>query len=177
MGLREKYLDAVKQTQGTSYLRSVSTQLPYQANSDDTGAPRGGLGVNFMDGTARSQNNNTEDAFQTEFTRNEPGANVVGGAQGNVPDFNSNKLYINSRWKTKALELAFETTEGGPNSLTRGFWNTPRFRTSVVGVNTSDIHQYIPTNTKNIITGNTNAGYINKDTFANLRRNAIPTSR
>lgn len=177
MGLKEKYLEAVKATTAT-YMKDVGGQLPYVPNDDDTGEARAGAGVNYLDGTKRSTNNSTTDTFQTEFTRNTPGANVVGGAQGNYPS-TYNKTYPLSRWTSKASEFAFELSTGGPNSFssTGGFWNTTKFRIKKVGLVDKELHNYIPTENYDTITGTTAGGYINKFDWARTRKNASGTSR
>lgn len=166
MGLKEKYLAAVTATDPT-YMRDVGTQLPYVPNNTDAGAARGGNGVNFMDGTPRTQGNTTADAYQTEFKRNEPNSFVGGGAQAPVrPDTGL------TRWTDKAFKLAFDNE--GPSKLPNGYYITS-FRQAKSSKGTvGTIHNYIPSN---VYTAAATGGYINQFDIARNRYNASSTSR
>lgn len=183
MGLKERYLEAVTKAAATTYLKDVGGQLPYtpdKQNESGGVVARGGSGVNFFDGTKRPSTDST-DLFQTEFTRNLPGANRIGGAQAPVladSEAGKNNLFgtkTNTRWKNKALELAFDGTTGGPNTFTQGsYWNTNTFRVARVGESTRNLHNYIPSN---VYTAAPTGGYINKFDIARTRYNASSTSR
>ena len=124
-------------------------------------------GVNFMDGTRRSVGNETSDEFQSEFTRNEAGSYVAGGAQppaglGTSADEPTSGL---TRWKAPAFKLAFNGEGVGPSQLINGFYKTPAiFRKDSRG---NDIHNYTPL---------TDSRFQDKNTSARDKVNAGPTS-
>lgn len=97
--------------------------------------------VNFLDGQARTRNDGKADEFQTEFTRNEPGSYVAGGAQGVQRNGSL------TRWTPKAFNLAFGGE--GPPSLRNGYYE-PRFRRAGV----KEVHFYTP---EGATFGNSNA--------------------
>jgi len=177
MGLKERYLEAVAATDAT-YMRDVGTQLPYEPNNTDAGAARGGNGVNFMDGTPRSQGSTRPpDEYQTEFTRNLPGSYVGGGAQAPTiaasTTLNSDAgAQTNTRWKNDAFKLAFGNK--GPSKLPNGYYITS-FRQAKSSKGTvGTIHNYIPSN---VYTPATTGGYINQFDKARDKYNASSTSR
>ncbi len=157
MSLEALYNDAAAST----YVGKVRTTQ--EASADTTS------GVNFLDGTRRSRNNDTADEFQKEFTRNEPGSNVAGGAQPPVGLGKSTSVVTGglSRWTNKAIKLAFNASSGeGPASLVKGFYHTPTtFRVKKFGDSSANIHNYIPTN-----------GYTTANSFARVRAVSGPTS-
>ena len=74
-------------------------------------AERGaGDGVNFFDGVGRGQGNSAPDEYQTEFTRNEPGAHLYGGG-GLEPGATNDGSYPLSRWLNKGVDKAFDGAE------------------------------------------------------------------
>ena len=150
MSLEELYNSA----DTTTYVGRVRTTQASDANVIN--------GVNFLDGTKRGRAA-VADQFQTEFTRNEPGAYVVGGAQGSVPTTN-NKTYAMSRWTQKSLKLAFE--QDGPASLDKGYY-TNRFRTATSKAGDVLVHNYTPLNGK---------GFKDVNVAARNRINSAPTS-
>jgi len=176
MGLKEKYLAAVTATDAT-YMKDVGTQLPYVPNTTDAGAARGGSGVNFMDGTPRTQGNTTADAYQTEFKRNEPNSFVGGGAQAptiaTATTLNNDAgAQTNTRWTNKAFKLAFDNE--GPSKLPNGYY-IDSFRQAKSSKGTvGTIHNYIPSK---VYTAATTGGYINQFDIARNRYNASSTSR
>jgi hypothetical protein len=87
--------------------------------------------VNFLDGQPRE---NTQDVFQTEFTRNQAGSYVGSGAQGVV----RNPQQSLTRWTDKSFKLAFDGE--GPTQLNRGYY-IERFRTDSKN---NLVHMYTP---------------------------------
>lgn len=151
MSLEQLYNDARPGT----YVHSARTKQASEAGT------RGDFVVNGLDGTRRGPTK-AADEFQTEFKRNEAGAYITGGAQGTVPPSND-KTYVNSRWTSKALKLAFEGRGAGPASLRDGFYQDNRFRT----YKTQLLHNYTPL---------PNSGYRDRNTSAQLRVNSNPSS-
>jgi hypothetical protein len=98
--------------------------------------------VNFLDG--KRVTTPEPDAFQTEFTRNEPNAYVAGG----VPKHPEGNL---TRWTSNAFKLAFDGY--GPPSLDRGYY-TSGFRRLPDG---RMLHNYTPNLNKNFGTLNASA--------------------
>lgn len=149
-----------------TYVNKVRTEQ----GSDATAPSK----VSFMDGQRRSTETTADtDVFQKEFQRQS--ISPVGGAQGTIPSTND-KTYPLSRWTSRALQLAFEAGEGqkGPSSLTKGFYDTTRFRVWQAGQTEANIHNYIPSVDRNAsLTG----GYINQFSWARTRYNATPVSR
>ncbi len=163
MSLENLYNDAP----AASYVGKVRTTQ--EAN---VGAVQG---VNFMDGTRRSKNNQTSDAFQTEFKRNAAGAYVAGGAQppardiqaassnGETPLDSANPSL--TRWTSRVGQFAFNGSNRGPDSLINGFYGTPTiFRKDSKG---NTIHNYAPL---------PQSTFGEKDSWAKSRIVAGPTS-
>ena len=130
MSLEKMYNDAAP----TSYVGTVRDRQ----SSTATGAQL----VNFLDGKARTRTAQA-DEFQTEFTRNEAGAYVAGGAQAPElqPSNSSNSdagPQTNTRWTNKAFKLAFDGQ--GPPQLNSGFY-TNQFRPMFKG---GQAHLYTP---------------------------------
>jgi hypothetical protein len=96
--LEERYNEAGSDT----YVGRVRTLQSADATSD--------RGVNFLDGAPRNQGNDAPDEYQTEFTRNEPGAFRYGGG-GLEPGATNDGSYPLSRWLDKGVQKAFEGSE------------------------------------------------------------------
>lgn len=142
MSLESLYNNAAPNT----YAGTVRTRQA--ASAPTNGAPL----VNFLDGKRRTASP-ADDQFQTEFTRNAPGAYVAGG----VPKHTGGNL---TRWTDSAFKLAFDGS--GPPSLDRGYY-TSQFRTSYNG---KIVHNYTPNRSEQF-------GAVNKS--AELRINASPS--
>jgi hypothetical protein len=128
--------DLYNKAAATTYVGSVRTK-----QAADVGA--GKSLVNYFDGETRGYPNNTADAFQTEFTRNDANKYKTGGSQGVL----RSPTDILTRWTDKAFNLAFDNE--GPASLANGFYGDSRFTTANVftytGAPTMTIHNYTPT--------------------------------
>jgi hypothetical protein len=132
-----------------------------QAKAAQTAGP----GDSFFDGSRRTTRTiASADVFQTEFTKNEAGTYVVGGAQGTVPPSND-KSYTYSRWTGEALKLPFDGK--GPASLDKGFYDNSRFRTATTPKGPQTVHNYTPLEGK---------GYIDTNASARARYNSTSTS-
>ncbi len=153
MGLKEIY-EAATTPNGT--LKKIGDQASGTGNV---------YGVDFMDGGPRPTPT-SQDLFQEEFKKYAAGANKSSGANHTVPT-----SYSPSRWKDKALKIAFEND--GPTSLPNGYYNTTRFRVAKEGDTTANIHNYIPAANYD---ASSTGGYINKFSDARSRKNARPTS-
>lgn len=153
MSLEKLYNEAAT---GTYVAKVKSTQ------ASDVGAV---AADSFFDGERkRTKTTANTDIFQKEFTRNNAGSYAIGGSQGTVPATND-KAYTYSRWTGEALKLPFDGK--GPVSLEKGFYDTTRFRTATTPKGSTSVHNYTPTVGK---------GYVDKNTFAFARANAVPTS-
>lgn len=152
MSLEDLYNNAANET----YVGKVR-----RTQANDVGA---GDSNSFLDGTRKTTRTlASADAFQKEFTRNQGGSFVVGGAQGTVPA-TSDKSYPLSRWTTKALKLAFE--QDGPASLSNGYY-TNRFRTAYSKAGAVVVHNYTPL---------INGSFKDLNAAARAKINSSPTS-
>jgi hypothetical protein len=122
--LEERYRDAGPDT----YVGKVRT-LQSAASTNPQG-------VNFLDGTPRSQNNSAPDEYQDEFTRNKPGSFKYGG-EGKVPGSLNTTAYPLSRWLSKGLEKAFGA---------EGYYTNNRYTTisNVRNAPNTRVHNYAP---------------------------------
>jgi hypothetical protein len=126
----------------SSYVGTVRTRQAADAPTNQTL-------VNFLDGQPKE---NTQDLFQTEFTRNASRTFLSSGAQG--VSRNSNQSY--TRWTNKSFKLAFDGE--GPSQLRNGFY-TNQFRPSYVDSTglLAQVHQYTPLSGKKFGDVNTSA--------------------
>jgi hypothetical protein len=138
MNLEERYNAAGENT----YVGRVRARQSYDAGA--------GPGVNFLDGDKRTNwspgSEAAPDAFQSEFTRNEPGGFLYGGG-GLEPAATNDGSYPLSRWLDKSLKIAFDGQ--GPSRLPAGYWRNTRF-TTVRDVRNggTDVHNYAPVSGK-----------------------------
>lgn len=131
MGLKELYEGGDPKY---PYVNTVRTR-----QAADAGAING---VNFMDGTPRTQGNNAPDEYQDEFKRNEQGSFRYGG-NSKVPGSQPDTSYLLSRWLEKSLKIAFDGE--GPTTQPAGYWQNNRFTTLNDPRNGSaKVHNYAP---------------------------------
>lgn len=134
MNLEQRYNQAGQDT----YVGRVRARQSYDATGD--------AGVNFLDGDKRANwapgSEAAPDVFQEEFTRNDPGSFLYGGA-GKEPAATNDGSYPLSRWTQKSLKLAFDGE--GPSRLPTGYWRNTRFTTvNDIRNGGTQVHNYTP---------------------------------